>query len=45
VGPVLAERIIAYRREIGGFRSVDDLLDVPGIGEKKLAKIRPYVVP
>lgn len=44
VGPVLAQRIIAYRNEIGGFRSVDDLLDVKGIGEKTLEKIRPYVV-
>lgn len=44
VGPVLAERIIAYRREIGGFRAVDDLLDVKGIGAKTLAKIRPLVV-
>lgn len=43
VGPVLAKRIIAYRNEIGGFRSVDDLLDVKGIGEKTLEKIRPYV--
>jgi competence protein ComEA len=44
VGPVLAERIIAYRREIGGFRTVDDLLDVKGIGAKTMTKIRPFVI-
>ncbi|MFJ4225388.1 helix-hairpin-helix domain-containing protein [Microbacterium sp. NPDC089695] len=40
IGPALAERIIAWRDENGPFRSVDDLLGVPGIGEKLLAGIR-----
>jgi competence protein ComEA len=44
VGPVLAERIIAVRSELGGFESVEDLLDVPGIGEAKLAAMRDAVV-
>jgi len=43
VGPVLAERIFAYRQEHGPFRSVEDLLDVPGIGESKLAGLRDEV--
>lgn len=40
IGPALAERIIAWREENGRFRSVDDLLAVPGIGEKLLAGLR-----
>ncbi|HEX3601235.1 MAG TPA: helix-hairpin-helix domain-containing protein [Lacipirellulaceae bacterium] len=39
VGPVLASRIIAARP----FRSTDDLKKVNGIGDKKYAKIRPYL--
>ena len=40
IGPVLAERIIAGRP----YRTVDDLLKVKGIGQKKLEDIRPYFV-
>lgn len=43
VGPVLAERIIAHRDENGPFTTVEDLLDVPGIGEAKLAQLRAAV--
>lgn len=43
VGPVTAKKIIEYRTSIGSFKSVDDLLNVKGIGDKKLANIRPYV--
>ncbi len=45
VGPVIAERIVAHRDSNGPFESVDDLLEVPGIGEAKLASIRDLVVP
>lgn len=45
VGPVLAERIIAHRDSRGGFDRVEDLLEVPGIGEAKLASIRDLVAP
>jgi competence protein ComEA len=44
VGPVLAERIVGYRDENGPFGSVEDLLDVPGIGESKLAAMRESIV-
>ena len=44
VGPVLAERIIAHREARGGFAQVEDLLEVPGIGEAKLADLRDVVV-
>jgi competence protein ComEA len=43
VGPVLAERIVAHREQVGGFDRVEDLLQVPGIGESKLAAIRDLV--
>jgi competence protein ComEA len=43
VGPVIAERIVAFRDENGPFQSVDDLLGVPGIGEAKLADLRDMV--
>ena len=40
IGEVIAERIVAYRVEHGGFTSLDELLEVEGIGEKKLKAIR-----
>ena len=43
IGPSRAKAIIDYRTEYGPFTSVDDLLYVSGIGEKILAKIRPYI--
>ncbi len=40
VGPVLASRIVSFRDANGPFVAVEDLLDVPGIGEAKLAGMR-----
>ena len=42
VGPSTAKAIVAYRAAQGPFRSVDDLLQVKGIGPKKLESLRPY---
>ena len=44
VGPVLAGTIVSHRSEYGPFLKVEDLLDVPGIGEKKLASLRDLVI-
>jgi competence protein ComEA len=45
VGPATAEKIIQWRTENGGFTSVDDLGEVPGIGPKKLEALRSQVTP
>jgi len=45
VGPATAQKIIAWRTQHGGFRSVADLGQVPGIGPKKLAALRDRVQP
>lgn len=43
IGPSIAQAIITYRRENGPFKTVEDLLNVPGIGPKTLSKIAPFV--
>jgi competence protein ComEA len=43
VGPVTAQAILAWRDQQGGFTSVDELLEVDGIGEKTLARLAPHV--
>lgn len=44
VGGVIAQRIVGYRDAHGGFQSVDQLKDVPGIGERKFAEMRDKVI-
>lgn len=43
VGPSMAAKILAYRQQVGSFKSLDDLREVGGIGDKKLMKIAPFV--
>jgi competence protein ComEA len=43
VGPGIAQRILDYRDEQGGFGNVDELGQVPGIGEKRMAALREKV--
>lgn len=45
IGPALAQRILAHRDAHGGFRSVDELAEVEGIGEKRLEALRQAVAP
>lgn len=45
VGPVLAQHIIDYRTEHGGFRSVDELREVNGIGDRRFADLQDLVRP
>jgi competence protein ComEA len=43
VGPGIAQRILDYREQHDGFRSVEELGEVPGIGAKRLATLTPLV--
>ncbi|HEX4820040.1 MAG TPA: helix-hairpin-helix domain-containing protein [Acidimicrobiales bacterium] len=43
IGPATAQAILDYRSQHGRFRSVDDLLNVRGIGDAKLEQVRPLV--
>jgi competence protein ComEA len=43
VGPARARSIVELREKRGGFKRVEDLLEVKGIGEAGLAKLRPFV--
>lgn len=43
VGPAMAERILDYRKTNGGFRQIEQLMDVSGIGPKKFEKMREFV--
>jgi comEA protein len=43
IGPALAERIVVFRSQRGAFKTLDELLQVKGIGEKKLEKMRPFL--
>lgn len=44
IGPSTAQKIIDYRKEHGNYTTVDALINVPGIGPKKLAKMRDSLV-
>jgi competence protein ComEA len=43
VGPGIAQRILDYRQQHGGFRRVEELGEVPGIGAKRLTALTPQV--
>ena len=43
IGESYASRIIAHRQKIGGFTDLEQLLEIKGIGEKRLAQWKPYL--
>lgn len=43
IGPVIAKRIIAHRKEHGNFKSVEELMNVSGIGEKTFARLKDLI--
>lgn len=43
VGPATADAIVKYRKANGKFKSANDLLNIKGIGEKTLAKMKPFL--
>ena len=45
VGLITAQKILDWRQKTGGFASVDDLAQIPGIGPKRLESLRSQVVP
>jgi len=45
IGPTLAQRIVQYRQAHGGFRSIDELRQVQGIGEKRFEALKKSLTP
>lgn len=43
IGPSLAQDILSYRTQHGRFQSVDELREIAGIGERRLARLRPHL--
>lgn len=43
IGPAYAERIVNWRKENGAFTTKDQLLEIKGIGDKRLARIKPLI--
>jgi competence protein ComEA len=43
IGAKTAERVIQFRKEHGGFRRSEELMNVKGIGEKSFVKLKPYL--
>lgn len=43
IGPATAKRILEYREKNGTFKKIEELMNVPGIGEKSFLKLKPLI--
>jgi comEA protein len=43
IGPKTAERIIEYREKVGGFKKIEELMNVQGVGEKSFLKLKDLI--